>query len=477
MATPSFATTRQRLARAVGGDENISTDAALLKRLSGDLSLEPFEIAAAVVRPASADEVAAVLAVAAEDGLAVSVRGAGMSYTRAHTPSSPGTVLVDMTRLNRVVQVEAADLFAVVEAGCTWEALYLALREHDVRTPYWGPLSGRHATIGGTVSQNSVFFGSARYGSVAECVLGVTVVLADGTIVRTGSGSARGANGFARHFGPDLTGLFLGDSGAFGVKTDVTLSLVPTPQVASAASFAFDRIDDLVDAMREIAARRIATDLYAFDRFYHGLLAQLGFRELAQLEWTLHFVVEDAEAAHCRSGCAQLERIAERRSRRIDSSVPLAIRADPFGATRAIFRGDHHGVHLPLHAIVPFSRAGTVISILDQFLVEHVDELSEHGIGAWRLLTVSGKDFLLEPSFYFVGDYRDPSVAPEARAAAVALRRELASRFDNAGAVHTQVGKYYDYAGRLEPGITTALQRIRASLDPAGVVAPGALGL
>ena len=99
-----------------------------------------------------------------------------------------------------------------------------------MRTGYWGPLSGVNATIGGALSQNSAFFGSALHGTVADSVLGVTVVLANGEIVTTGSGARNGAAPFTRHGGPDLTGIFLGDNGAFGVKVAATLRLLPRPQ-------------------------------------------------------------------------------------------------------------------------------------------------------------------------------------------------------------------------------------------------------
>lgn len=467
----------EREFREIVGDEYVSVDPAERERLSVDLSLLPFQPAAIVVRPGSLEEVASVVAAADRAKLPLIPRGAGMSYTQAHTPTRPGIVLLDMRRMNRVLHMNAEDLFVVVEAGCTWETLYLALREHDVRTPYWGPLSGRHATVGGTLSQNSVFFGSARYGTVAESVLGLTVVLADGTTVRTGAWGCLDGTPFARYFGPDLTGLFLSDSGAFGIKAQAGLALVPTPQMTVAASFAFDHRDDAVKTMYEMARLRIATDLFTFDRYYHGLLAGLGFSFVADEAYTLHCVVEGVDDRHAASGLAHLVQVARRGGREIDPSVPFALRADPFGATQAMFKAEEPGVHLPLHALVPFSRAGAVIAVFERFLEEHEDVLSAQEIKTWTLMTVAGKDFVLEPALFFKGDYRDPSVNPAARQAALTLRRELASRFDEVGAIHMQLGKYYDFATRLDAGTWSALTRVKAALDPSGAMAPGSLGL
>jgi FAD/FMN-containing dehydrogenase len=124
------------------------------------------------------------------------------------------------------------------------------LRAQGVRTPYWGPLSGRYATVGGALSQNSLFYGSARYGSVADSVLGLDVILAGGKRLRTGSGGSLGGSPFFRYFGPDITGLFVSDTGAFGVKAAATLKLIPFPPVTHCASFAFDDSSSLVAAQK-----------------------------------------------------------------------------------------------------------------------------------------------------------------------------------------------------------------------------------
>ena len=101
-------------------------------------------------------------------------------------------------------------MLVTVEAGCTWAQLYDVLRPMGLRTPLWGTLSGLKATIGGGMSQNGLFWGAA-HGTIATSAIRFEVVLADGRVVRTGSD-------FLRPFGPDLTGLFAADSGAFGIK-------------------------------------------------------------------------------------------------------------------------------------------------------------------------------------------------------------------------------------------------------------------
>jgi len=110
-------------------------------------------------------------------------------------------------------------VYVTCEAGVTWKQLYEALSETGLRTPFWGTLSGIHATVGGGASQNCAFWGSGRYGAGADSIVGLEVVLADGTVLNTGAAAQTNSDPFFRHYGPDLTGLFCGDTGAFGFKT------------------------------------------------------------------------------------------------------------------------------------------------------------------------------------------------------------------------------------------------------------------
>ena len=89
--------------------------------------------------------------------------------------------------MNRVLEINADDMFVTVEAGCTWKELHAALDGTGLRTPYWGTLSGIHATVGGGVSQNSIFWGSGKHGTVVDSVVSMDVVIADGSVISTGS--------------------------------------------------------------------------------------------------------------------------------------------------------------------------------------------------------------------------------------------------------------------------------------------------
>ena len=205
------------------GAEQVLADAASCAYYANDIFWQPGVAPMAIVLPKTRAQAVAAIEVAAAHAAAVIPRGGGMSYTKGYLPESAGAVVVDTRKLNNVIEINVPDRYITVEAGCTWAQVHQALEGTGMSTGYWGPLSGINATVGGALSQNSAFFGSTLHGTVAESVLGVTVLLADGKVLTTGSGGRIGTKPFTRYAGPDMTGLFLGDSGALGLKLAATL--------------------------------------------------------------------------------------------------------------------------------------------------------------------------------------------------------------------------------------------------------------
>ena len=122
-----------------------------------------------------------------------------------------------------------------VEPGVTWAALREALLARGFKTKFWGSYSGLHANVGGGMSMNAISHGQ---GCAAEAALGFEIITGTGELMKTGSAVSGKASAFARHYGPDLTGLFTGDCGALGVKARITLALVKAPPAFATASFA-----------------------------------------------------------------------------------------------------------------------------------------------------------------------------------------------------------------------------------------------
>lgn len=188
--------------------------------------------------PRSTEEVSEVLKVGARYGLPVIPFGAGSSL-EGQVNALHGGITINMREMKQILRVSVEDLDATVEAGVTRLELGRALSGTGT-TFFVDP--GADATLGGMASTRASGSTAVRYGTMRENVLGLTVVLADGRVIRTGSRARKSAAGY------DLTHLFVGAEGTLGVITEVTLRLQIVPKAISAAVCAFRSVDDAVRA-------------------------------------------------------------------------------------------------------------------------------------------------------------------------------------------------------------------------------------
>lgn len=494
---------------------------------STDLSFRDRSIAAAVIQPGNTQQLADAVKAATSAGYAVVPRGGGMSYTGGYTPSTERSVLIDMRRMNRVLEINTDDMYVTVECGCTWKTLYETLAEYGVRTPYWGPLSGMYATVGGALSQNSLFHGSGVHATVAESVIGLNMILANGNILVTGSGAHKNSNPFWRHFGPDITGLFTADTGAFGIKAVATLRLIATPSNTGYLSYKFDTLEAMLRAQTRISRLGIASECYGFDPYYNsgfekqgitfeeglskvgqiarkgglkGLVnaarvAISGQRILRNVPYSLHMTLDGhTEVVAAEHTDIAAEICVEEGGTEMVNSIPMVFRNAPFGGVRTILLGSEGEIWLPVHGFFPLSRAIPAAAATERFLAERKPLMDQWGIKTSYLTCFAGPEFVIEPSFYWhdeLGDFRLSLIEPEfaekwksipaneeRRKVALGLRDELRDLFDSLGGLHLQIGKYYPYTDimRNEP-LQRVLAGVKSLLDPDDRINPGALGL
>lgn len=203
--------------------------------------------AAVVVRPVTVDQVVAVVTICARHRVPLTVAGGRSGVCGAAVPVFGG-VVADLTGLAGIVEVDVISGVVAVRAGTFGPDLDTALRsEHGLSVGHV-PQSFDLATVGGWVACRGAGQHSTRYGKIEDLVVGLEVVLADGTLVRTG-GTPAGA------VGPDLTQLFVGAEGTLGVITTVWLRTHPIPPLERQAAWTFADFDAGVEACRRILRR------------------------------------------------------------------------------------------------------------------------------------------------------------------------------------------------------------------------------
>jgi glycolate oxidase len=203
----------------------------------------------AVARPASAEEVAAILLLANREGFPVVPRGAGTGMSGGSVPVRGGVVL-SLERMNRILEIDEKDLLAVVEPGVVTGELQRAV---EARGLFYPPDPASHAvcTIGGNVAECAGGLRAVKYGVTKDYVLGLEVVLPTGEIIKTGARTAKSVAGY------DLTKLMVGSEGTLGVATKIILKLLPLPESVLTLSAFFPDIDSAARAASGIVKERV----------------------------------------------------------------------------------------------------------------------------------------------------------------------------------------------------------------------------
>lgn len=203
----------------------------------------------AVVFPRSTEQVAAVVRLANETGTALVTRGSGTGLSGGSLPS-PDCVVLCLVKLDRIAEVDRANLTLLAEAGATTQAIAEAAAEGGLFYPP-DPGSMKISSIGGNVAENSGGLRGLKYGVTRNYVMGLEVVLPDGEVVWTGNKCVKDVAGYS------IKDLFIGSEGTLGVITKVLLKLIPKPEAKRTLVATYTRMDQAAQTVSDIIAAQI----------------------------------------------------------------------------------------------------------------------------------------------------------------------------------------------------------------------------
>jgi len=254
--------------------DEISFDKAEREKRAGDKWFAT-RVPDAVALPRTCESVSRLLRFCSDRGIAVTPRGAGFGYVGGCVPINGG-VSLSLERMNRILEISAADFVAVAQAGVVLKTLHDAAEKRGLLYPP-DPASRADCSVGGTIATNAGGPRCLKYGVTRDYVLGLKVVLADGSIVSVGGRTHKNKTGF------DLTRLFVGSEGLLGVVTEATLKLLPLPPFRALLVAGFDSMRQAARAMSAIFARGILPSaLEVADQFtLEAAARRTGSRKLA----------------------------------------------------------------------------------------------------------------------------------------------------------------------------------------------------
>ncbi|MBE0557330.1 MAG: FAD-binding oxidoreductase, partial [Proteobacteria bacterium] len=414
--------------------------------------------------------VAAILRAANRTGTPVRPRGGGTGWWSSTRPPGGG-ILLQLTRMNEVLAIDEDVMTVRAEAGVTFARLEDALAAKGYRIMIF-PESGRTATLGGHIQTwGTSPHTSSVFEDQATQIVGLKAVLPTGEIVPTGTGAVTTASGdFSRRFFPaDLTGLFLGSEGAFGVIAEATLKIHRQPEASLTRVAGFPDITTAIAALRAfqqvqrggglstLIEQRLAPRemlLATIPRLRESFPEAVKFLLVLRVEGDLADV-----QGHMARACA-LSRDQE--GQVIEDDLPEWW-AGRFGSFPAAGLGK--GPRIMLVAMVPFGRMAEACAIVEAFG-------EKHGLS----LKLRGYPFGA-PVFLAHASISWEAARPESRDEALARARELMEALIGIGAVPHRVGSDFlpVLVEKLDPAYYGFVKRMKKMLDPQGIMNPGVI--
>jgi len=411
-----------------------------------------------VVLAASTDEVARVVRIARDSGVPVYPRGAGTSLSGGAIPARRGIVL-STAGMDAVLELDVENQCAIVQPGVVIQRLNDMAAEHGLMYPP-DPGSVAVATMGGSIAECAGGLRGLKYGVTKHYVTGLEVVLADGQVVRLGGKMTKNVTGY------DLVGLFVGSEGTLGVITEAIVRLVPAPEARATMTAVFARSGDASRTVAAIVAGRVvpatlefidATTLRLIEEHTHaGLPVDAAAMLLVEVDGPPEAVAREADFVErvCREHGGAVERAADDEAR---ERLWAARRA----AYPALSR--HSRSTIIEDATVPRSRIPDMLAAIEDIADRYQLTIATAGHAG---------DGNLHPTLLV-----DPDDADLMERAHTAVDEIFRAAIDLGGTLSGEHGigsakaPYLSWA--LGEGGLDLTRRIKAALDPQGILNPG----
>jgi glycolate oxidase len=444
---------------ALGAEHVLTAPEDILPYAFDGTAALPRQIPAAVVFPADAAQVAAVLRFAREHRAPVVPRGSGTGLSGGALPV-PGAVVLCLQRLNRILEVDPLNHTLLAEPGVITQAIDEAAAAHGLFYPP-DPGSLKISTIGGNVAHNSGGLRGLKYGVTRDYVMGLEVVLPDGTLAWLGSKCVKDVAGYS------LRDLFIGSEGTLGVVTKVLLKLIPRPAARATLLATYPALESAAATVSAIIAARIIpctlefldqTTLRCVEDYAHvGLPTDVG--ALLFIETDGHpAVVEDEAARIAEIACAHGALAVRRAADPAEAARLAAARRNAFSALARL-----QPTTILEDVTVPRSELAAMVRFIEETARRHQLQVATFGHAG---------DGNLHPTF--LTDERDSAAMHRVELALADIVAETLRRGGTITGEHgVGLAKKSFLPLQRDPGSYALLKTIKRALDPANLLNPG----
>lgn len=456
-----------------------------------------------VIRPKDAKEISEILKIANEENIPIIPRGGGDCEFGGSKPINDEGIVLDLKRMNNIVDLDEDNLIITVETGISWGKLNEYLCHYGLYTGCMGPGSGMTASIGGGISHHSVGGGGcAKYGACTNQLISLEVVLPTGEIIETGSQANKYSKIPFNRFGngPDLNGLFCGDNGIFGVKTKASLKIFPKPEFADYKTFLMPRKSAKAAAQIMMEIRRKGIDVYDII-FIPDVVVAVGseqgffplWEHIKKKRGMLFYTIEANSEAELKENVKELDDIImSKKSEYLGSEISDGNIAKWFYTEQGHWQFYHNLWGMlpsmqPLSAecFCPINKFPEVLQDVDQWDIEHEEDMRKifnitkirpiSGSGPVPL--VDGNNVEVTAGFVSFWRYFDGQIHDVIRETNLKLWKSLLKRLIKHGLQYYMMGEFMSRLmveiGGYSEEYYNLMKSIKKTLDPNMILSRG----